>query len=100
MVKKSLIQRSLKKYKLSHKFLNKRFELKQKLKKQQNILTRFKFKKSFQILPKNSSFIRFNRFCFKTGRNHGYYRNFSLSRHILREMAHNSELPGLVKASW
>ncbi len=100
MVKKSIINRSLKKYKLSQKFKNKRTFLKLKLKKIKNLILYFKINKEIQTLPKNSTNFRFNRFCWLTGRNHGYYRDFSLSRHIIREMAHNNELPGIKKSSW
>ena len=100
MVKKSLIQRSLKKYKLNQKYFNKRLKLKLFVKKIQHQVSFFQLQKSFQSLPKNSSLLRFNRFCFKTGRNKGYYRDFGLSRHVIREMANRCELPGLVKSSW
>jgi small subunit ribosomal protein S14 len=42
---------------------------------------------------------RYNR-CSITGRAHGYYRFFGVSRHVLREKAHKGELPGVVKSSW
>lgn len=100
MIKKSILQRNLKKYKLNNKFLIQRLHLKYKRKLTSNLLAKFTVQKVFQILPKNSSLTRFNRFCFKTGRNHGYYRDFGLSRHVLREMAHNCELPGLTQSSW
>jgi small subunit ribosomal protein S14 len=35
-----------------------------------------------------------------TGRPKGYYRDFGLSRHVLREMAHQGLLPGVRKSSW
>lgn len=35
-----------------------------------------------------------------TGRPKGYYRFFGLSRHVLREMAHEGVLPGVTKSSW
>ena len=38
--------------------------------------------------------------CRKTGRPHGYYRKFGLSRNMLREAAMRGDVPGLVKASW
>jgi small subunit ribosomal protein S14 len=51
---------------------------------------------------KGSSFITdltHNR-CMVTGRPKGYYRFFGLSRHVLREMAHDGVLPGVTKSSW
>lgn len=100
MVKKNIIQRSIKKYKLQKMYKTTRVHLKCAIKAEQSILYKYKLTKKFQSLPKNSSYSRFNRFCTITGRNHGYYRNFGVSRHILREMAHNCELPGITKASW
>lgn len=38
--------------------------------------------------------------CMVTGRPKGYYRFFGLSRHVLREMAHDGVLPGVTKSSW
>jgi small subunit ribosomal protein S14 len=38
--------------------------------------------------------------CAITGRPHGYYRKFGLSRNKLREGAMRGEIPGLTKASW
>ncbi|MFM6759760.1 MAG: 30S ribosomal protein S14, partial [Microcystis panniformis] len=38
--------------------------------------------------------------CLTTGRPRGYYRDFGLSRNVLREWAHQGLLPGVVKSSW
>ncbi|MDA8868677.1 30S ribosomal protein S14, partial [Pseudomonadales bacterium] len=38
--------------------------------------------------------------CGITGRPHGVYRKFGLSRNMLREAAMRGDVPGLVKASW
>ena len=56
--------------------------------------------KKLQRLPVNSSAIRLTNRCWKTGRGRGFYRDFGLSRHVLREMAHECLLPGVFKASW
>lgn len=53
-----------------------------------------------QKLPKNSSRSRLHNRCIVTGRPKGYYRFFGLSRHVLREMAHEGFLPGVTKSSW
>ena len=52
------------------------------------------------IEPGNSLPIRLKNRCWKTGRSRGFYRDFGLSRHVLREMAHECLLPGVIKASW
>lgn len=100
MSKKSIIARSKKKYKLSAFWLEKRKQLKNLICLEKNLLKSFQLQKKFQKLAKNSSKTRFKRFCWKTGRNRGYFRDFSLSRHVLREFAHQAKLPGLIKASW
>jgi small subunit ribosomal protein S14 len=53
-----------------------------------------------QKLPRNSSSTRLHNRCMQTGRPRGFYRDFGLSRHNLREMAHKGLLPGVTKASW
>jgi len=51
-------------------------------------------------LPRDSSAARQRNRCRITGRPHGYYRKFGLSRNKLREAAMRGDVPGLVKASW
>jgi small subunit ribosomal protein S14 len=38
--------------------------------------------------------------CELTGRPHGYYRRFKLSRIALRDLASKGQIPGMTKASW
>ena len=54
----------------------------------------------FQKMPRNASPSRLRNRCAITGRAHGYYRKFGLSRNKLREAAMRGDIPGLVKASW
>ncbi|RKZ90798.1 MAG: 30S ribosomal protein S14, partial [Gammaproteobacteria bacterium] len=49
---------------------------------------------------RNSSAVRMRNRCNITGRPHGYYRKFGLSRNKLREHAMKGDIPGLVMASW
>lgn len=53
-----------------------------------------------QKLPRDSSPVRRRNRCRVTGRPHGYYRKFGLSRIKLREAAMRGDVPGLVKSSW
>lgn len=53
-----------------------------------------------QKLPRDSSKSRIRNRCNLTGRPHGYYRKFGLSRNKLREATMRGDVPGLVKASW
>lgn len=51
-------------------------------------------------LPRDSNPNRLHNRCNLTGRARGYYRKFGLSRLMLRKLAHEGKIPGLVKASW
>jgi small subunit ribosomal protein S14 len=53
-----------------------------------------------QKLPRDASPCRQMRRCQASGRPHGFYRKFGLSRNKLREAAMRGDVPGLVKASW
>ena len=53
-----------------------------------------------QSLPRDASPSRGRNRCKITGRPHGYYRKFGLSRNMLRIAAMFGEIPGLRKASW
>ncbi len=53
-----------------------------------------------QKLPRDSSASRQRNRCQVTGRPHGVYRKFGLSRNHLRRVAMRGDVPGLVKASW
>jgi small subunit ribosomal protein S14 len=100
MAKQSMIQRELKRVKLVIKYSKKRQEILFELKKERNLEKIFDLQKKLQSLPPNSLPIRLRNRCWKTGRSRGIYRDFGLSRHVIREMAHQCLLPGLIKASW
>jgi small subunit ribosomal protein S14 len=51
-------------------------------------------------MPRNSSAVRYRNRCEVTGRPRGVYRQFRLSRMVLREYASAGLLPGVTKASW
>src|ERR1700709_2582833 len=51
-------------------------------------------------LPRNGAKIRVRLRCELTGRSRGNYRKFKLSRMMLRDLASNGQIPGMVKASW
>jgi small subunit ribosomal protein S14 len=53
-----------------------------------------------QMLPRNSSPVRYRKSCALTGRTRGVYGKFKLCRHKLRELAHKGVVPGMRKASW
>nr|YP_009184926.1 ribosomal protein S14 [Jenufa minuta]ALO62984.1 ribosomal protein S14 [Jenufa minuta] len=100
MAKKSLIQRELKRQSLVIKFAKKRESLKQQIKQASSLKQKFRLHRKLQQLPKNSSKVRLHNRCLITGRPKGYFRDFGLSRHVLREMASQALLPGVTKSSW
>lgn len=56
--------------------------------------------RQIQQLPRNSSRTRLRNRCWVTGRPRGVYKDFGLSRNVMREWAHQGLLPGVVKSSW
>ena len=101
MAKKSMIAREAKRAKLVKRFAAKRKELKEIINSEsasydEKMLAVYQL----QSLPRDSSRARQRNRCRITGRPHGYYRKFGLSRNKLREAAMRGYVPGLVKASW
>lgn len=100
MAKKSMVQREKKRQRLVNKYLPKRSDLKEQIKKSSSLEERVFLHSQLQKLPRNSSPVRLHNRCLVTGRPKGYFRDFGLSRHMLREMAHQCLLPGVTKSSW
>ena len=101
MAKRCMVNRELKRAKLVKKYAAKRAELKkQMLDMSLSGKQREAAAKKFHALPRNSSPTRMRNRCELTGRPHGYYRKFGLSRNKLREHAMKGDIPGLVMASW
>lgn len=100
MAKQGMIQREIKRKKLNEKFQKQRCEIKQKIKQIRDFKEHMDLQKKLQSMPKNSAKCRMKNRCWVTGRSRGFYRDFGLSRHILREMSHECLLPGIKKSSW
>ncbi|GAQ93706.1 ribosomal protein S14 (chloroplast) [Klebsormidium nitens] len=100
MAKKSLVQRDKKRELLIAKHRSQRHLLLQKVRHEITLEKRWELYKSLLALPRDSSPSRLRRRCFITGRARGYYRDFGVSRHVLRKMAHLGNLPGVTKSSW
>ena len=100
MAKKSMIEREKKRIKLFRKYQQKRNLLLQEYNTTTDYNLKLELQFKVQKLPRNSSKIRIRNRCWKTGRSRGYYRDFGLSRHVLREMALKCLLPGIRKSSW
>nr|BDA98142.1 ribosomal protein S14 [Proteomonas sp. NIES-1005]BDA98582.1 ribosomal protein S14 [Proteomonas sp. NEIS-1375] len=100
MAKKSMIERERKRERLVIKYEKKRNNIKASLKTATSYQERLDLYSKLQKLPRNSFPSRLRNRCWLTGRTRGYYRDFGLSRHVLREMAHACLLPGVTKSSW
>ena len=99
MAKKNMIEREKKRERLINKYGKKRKELKESLKGAETFEAKLALYAKIQKLPKNSAPSRHRNRCWLTGRSRGYYRDFGLSRHVLREMSHACLLPGVTKSS-
>jgi len=100
MAKKSMIEREKKRILLMKRYSRKRSLLLKKYQTEKNFNLKLGIHSKLQKLPRNSSKIRIRNRCWKTGRPRGVFRDFGLSRHVFREMAHNCLLPGVTKSSW
>ena len=101
MAKCCMVNREIKRAKLVSKYSDKRARLrKEMLNASISLDERQKAAIEFHSLPRNSSPVRMKNRCKITGRPHGYYRKFGLSKNKLREHAMKGDIPGLVMASW
>ncbi|MGS0468669.1 30S ribosomal protein S14 [Cobetia marina] len=101
MAKKSMVERELKRPKLVAKYAAKRDALKTIINDvNASEEERFDAQLKLQQLPRDASPVRQRNRCRITGRPHGYYNKFGLSRNKLREAAMRGDVPGLTKSSW
>nr|YP_010981716.1 ribosomal protein S14 [Lygodium circinatum]UYR96089.1 ribosomal protein S14 [Lygodium circinatum] len=100
MAKKSLIEKEKRKEKLVKKYDSVRQSMKREIKKSSSIQKKLEILEMLRSLPRSSTPTRLRNRCSLTGRPRSNYRYFGLSRHVLREMAHDCLLPGLKKSSW
>ena len=100
MSKKSLIEREKNRKNLVIKYFQKRKNLKFQIKQSIFLEKKFTLHRKLQKLPRNSTPIRLNNRCSLSGRVKGFFRDFGISRHCFRELAHEGLLPGVKKASW
>nr|YP_010337160.1 ribosomal protein S14 [Pseudoerythrocladia kornmannii]QUE28240.1 ribosomal protein S14 [Pseudoerythrocladia kornmannii]UNJ16745.1 ribosomal protein S14 [Pseudoerythrocladia kornmannii] len=100
MAKKNMIQREKKREILSSKYKFKRLEIKKLIKNATSFEQKLDLQKQLQKMPRDSASCRGRNRCWLTGRSRGFYKDFGISRHVLREMAHDCLLPGVTKSSW
>lgn len=101
MAKKSMVNRERKRAKLAGRYADKRAQLKALIANPESSFEeREEAVIKLQKMPRDSSPVRGRNRCRLTGRPHGFYRKFGLSRNELRRLAMEGHVPGLVKASW
>ena len=95
-----MIEREKKRIRLEKKYALKRTNLLIAYKSAPSFAKKLEIHSKIQQLPRNSAKTRIRNRCWKTGRPRGVFRDFGLSRHVVREMAHQCLLPGVTKSSW
>ncbi|HWB44719.1 MAG TPA: 30S ribosomal protein S14 [Hyphomicrobiaceae bacterium] len=101
MAKKSSINKNNRRRKLVAQYAAKR----KRLKDTARDLTkpaedRFAAQLKLAQMPRNSSATRVRNRCELTGRSRGYYRKLRVCRNMLRELASQGLVPGMIKSSW
>jgi len=101
MAKISMKQRELKRERLVTKYAAVRASLKAIIKNpESSIEEKIEAQNKLQSLPRDSSPVRQRKRCRITGRPHGVFRKFGLSRNMIREHTMLGDIPGLRKGSW
>jgi small subunit ribosomal protein S14 len=101
MAKKSMVAREVKRTKLNERYQARRDELKAIVSNSESEYDdKWDAMIALQKLPRDSGKSRQRNRCALTGRPHGFYRKFGLSRSKLREVILKGQAPGVVKASW
>jgi small subunit ribosomal protein S14 len=101
MAKKSMLMRQRHREEAVKRYAKKRAELKELIRNPRTSDDdKAEAQKKLQLLPRDANPVRLRNRCALTGRPHGFYRKFGLSRTKLRETTMRGEIPGLRKASW
>jgi small subunit ribosomal protein S14 len=101
MAKKSMLMRQKRRERAVEKYAKKRAELKEMIRDPKTSEDdKAQAQVQLQKMPRDASPVRLRNRCALTGRPHGYYRKFGLSRTKVRETTMRGEIPGLRKASW
>jgi small subunit ribosomal protein S14 len=101
MAKTSMVNRDIKRTKLTQKFAAKRAELKAiVLSTTASYDEKMAAQSKLQKLPRDASPVRQRTRCALTGRPRAVYTKFGLGRNKLREATMRGDVPGLRKASW
>lgn len=101
MAKTSAVERNKKREKMAKQFAGRRARLKA-IVMNRDIAAEERFEASIKLaeVPRNSAKNRIRLRCEVTGRPRGVYRKFKLGRVMLRDLASQGQIPGMVKSSW
>ncbi|WP_147164218.1 30S ribosomal protein S14 [Pararhodospirillum oryzae] len=101
MAKTSAVERNKKRERMAARDAAKRAALK-KVIKDRTLEPEDRFQAVLKLaqLPRNGAKSRVHNRCEITGRPHGVYRKFKLGRVMLRDLASQGQIPGMVKSSW
>ncbi len=101
MAKKSQVNRNAMRERIAQRDKAKRAALKEiVMDRSLPVEDRFNATMKLAQLPRNGASVRVRLRCALTGRSRGNYRKFQLCRVVLRDLANNGQIPGMVKASW
>ncbi len=101
MAKTGKIQNNKKRQKLVAQHAEKRAALKEAARDQTKPAEeRFAATLKLAEMPRNSAAVRVRNRCEITGRPRGYYRKLKMCRNMLRDLASQGRIPGVVKSSW
>jgi len=101
MAKTSMKQREIKREKLVEKYAPVRASLKAIIKNPESTIEeKIAAQNKLQALPRDSSPVRLRKRCRITGRPHGVFRKFGMSRNMIRKHTMLGDIPGLRKGSW
>ncbi|MBF0332894.1 MAG: 30S ribosomal protein S14 [Alphaproteobacteria bacterium] len=101
MAKTSAVERNKKRMRMAKQFANRRARLKA-IVSDREVTPEDRFEAVLKLaeLPRNSAPGRVRLRCELTGRPRGVYRKFKLGRIMLRDLASQGQIPGMVKSSW
>ncbi|WP_142848549.1 30S ribosomal protein S14 [Telmatospirillum sp. J64-1] len=101
MAKTSAVERNKKRERMAKQYANRRARLKEAvMNREVSPEERFEAALKLAELPRNSAKNRIRNRCEVTGRPRATYRKFKLARVMLRDLASQGQIPGMVKSSW
>ncbi|NBV54103.1 MAG: 30S ribosomal protein S14 [Proteobacteria bacterium] len=100
MAKTCMLNREIKRQKVSKRDTAKRAKLKEAIVAAATLEEKMELSQKLSKLDRNGAKTRQRNRCSLTGRPRGFYSRFGLSRNMLRQMASRGLLPGVRKASW